>query len=350
MTRLPHLPWNQAAGYWLCVIAANGNWPGGLGEKLSGLGMTQTLKGVPCFMLRTSGQWAQAWQPVYDAIASAAGIEVALIAGDADPDAGQIGMSRRSVESLQAIATSLWLGEAVLEDRLVCHLQPVVSSPDKVFGYESFARVKTLDGKLIGGGEIVSACRTLGIEYMIDRQLHVQAIKTFMASELTGFLFINFFTGFIQRPEVYLEGLTDTARNFGLISKYIVLELTKSENQKDFPHMKKVCDYCRSKGYSISLDDVFSLEHTSRLIEEIRPDFVRIDRKLSIKVTMPAYRMTIEQIVAQAHGAGSTVIGEGVETEEVHQGLKSTGVDLFQGYLFSPPVAVEELARKMQAG
>lgn len=352
MAKPLNLPWNQADSYWICVLAGGDAWPVGVAEKLGALGMVQALKGGPCFLQRTPKAWVPHWQRMHDALGSAASaVEIALVAGEGQPDAAQIASVKRSAADMQSIAGSMWLADAVAEDRLICHMQPVVTAPGKPFGYESFARVQADGGKLIGGGEIVSACRTLRIEYMIDRQLHVQAIKSFVASELAGFLFVNFFTGFIQRPEVYLEGLTEAARSLGLISKYIVLELTKSENQKDFPHMKKVCEYCRSKGYSIALDDVISLEQTSRLISEIRPDFIRIDRKLAMKVATPAFRTTIEQIVAQAHGAGGTVIGEGVETEEVYLALKSTGVDLFQGYFFSPPVAVEELVQKSkQAG
>ena len=37
----------------------------------------------------------------------------------------------------------------------------------------------------------------------------------------------------------------------------------------------------------------------------------------------------------------ATVIAEGVETQEIHQALQLLGVDLFQGFLFSPPVPVD---------
>jgi EAL domain-containing protein (putative c-di-GMP-specific phosphodiesterase class I) len=49
------------------------------------------------------------------------------------------------------------------------------------------------------------------------------------------------------------------------------------------------------------------------------------------------------------HAIGATVIGEGIETEEVHQALRALGVDLFQGYLFSPPMPVEAALKKSTA-
>ena len=43
---------------------------------------------------------------------------------------------------------------------------------------------------------------------------------------------------------------------------------------------------------------------------------------------------------------GMAVITEGVETEEQLESLKKMGCELFQGYYFSRPIAVEEFEQK----
>ena len=231
----------------------------------------------------------------------------------------------------------------------MCYLQPVMSDKDKIFGYESFARVKAEDGSVIAGDKIVAASKALGIEYMIDRHLQVQAIKTFASSAFNGFLFVNFFPGFIHRPAVYLEGLSETAKSFGVIAKHIVLDFTKSETPRDLVHLKSVCEYGRSRGYSIALDDIESVESARKLIGEIHPDFVKIGMQLVRQAMEPGARETIRQIVELVAASGGTAIGEGVETDEIFQALKLLGVDLFQGYLFSPPVPVETALKQKSA-
>jgi len=346
MTKVLQLPWNQADHYWIALVPPpDMPFPAPLVQALRAQGFAPAPAYPAALSRRVDRAWAKPWREAAAALTSQPGAEhvrAAVIGGEAAPSAQQVEINAKSVAVISRIADSLWLGEALEQDGLLCYLQPVVSTPDKVFGYESFARVKGSDGEIISGDRIVEAARDLGIEYIIDRHLHVQAIKTFVASNLPGFLFVNFFTGFIHRPEVYLEGLTETARAFGLIAKYIVLDFTNAEAQQDMAHIRKVCEYCRGKGYSIALDDMATTDNAHRLIEEIRPDFIKLDRQLVHRVDKPSAQGTIRQLVEMAHKYGGTVIAEGVETEAMHEALRTTGVDLYQGFLFSPPVSFEE--------
>lgn len=337
-----NLPWHNSAHYWIAVFPADNPCTG----KLKEVGMSEE---DGCLAIRTGTAWKSTWDKVYAVLqaASAPGVKVAVVPGETFPSDLS---DRKTPEQIDKIASSLWLGDAIQENRVMCYLQPVVSARDKVFGYESFARVKETNGDVIGGGKIVAASREMNIEYMIDRLLHVQAIHTFASSSFNGFLFVNFFPGFIHRPAVYLEGLSETAKQHGIIAKNIVLDFTRSENQHDMNHLKNVCEYCRSKGYSIALDDIGSLDTAQKLITEIRPDFVKIDMHLAHQVADAGKRILIRDIVEMTHAIGGTVIGEGVETEDMYKQLADIDVDLFQGYYFSPPVPVEEVLKKTATG
>jgi EAL domain-containing protein (putative c-di-GMP-specific phosphodiesterase class I) len=346
-----NLAWHQHDTYWLIVYSRHERFTPSLVQRLKQAGLSPIHSAEhEALAVRTSRGWKASWDAVYEAISQENAdsvVEVALLPGAELLDEPFI--KKQAVATVQAIAESLWLGDALLEDRIICYLQPVLSSPDKVFGYESFARVVCDDGSVIAGDRIVRASKALGIEYMIDRHLQVQAIKTFMSSQFNGYLFINFFPGFIHRPSVYLEGLAETVKNFGVLPRHIVLDFTKSETPHDLMHLKNVCEYGRSCGYSIALDDVESLKSLQRLFGEIKPDFVKIDMKLVHQVSDTQSRATIRDIVELVHASGSTVIGEGVETDAMHQSLKQLGVDLFQGYLFSPPVPVEVALKRSAA-
>jgi len=341
-----HISWHQHEHYWLMVYAKHGPFDPPLLSELQKIGLkplaASVLPDQIAIGMRTDRQWKNTWDKIYGVLAefnADAMVEVALVPGEELPADSFV--QRQTVSAVQAIADSMWLCDALMEGRIMCYLQPVLSNADKVFGYESFARVTGPDGSIIAGDKIVRASKILGIEYMIDRHLQVQAIKTFMSSQFNGFLFINFFPGFIHRPSVYLEGLAETVKNFGIMPKHIVLDFTKSETPHDIMHLKNVCEYGRSCGYSIALDDIESVKSMQRLFAEIKPDFVKIDMQLVHKVAEESSRDTIRQIVEMVHGASATVIGEGVETDAMYQSLKLLGVDLFQGYLFSPPVPVD---------
>ena len=343
-----NLYWHQNDHYWIVLFAKSGAFSPEAAQALKQAGMQPDRSAM---VVKAPRAWKATWDKIYEALKKTNMLESAAC-GVVPDDGGKLelaGVDQKSVEYIQNLADSLWLGDALLEDRVVCYMQPVVSTRDKIFGYESFARAKGSDGSVIGGGKIIAASKVLNIEYMIDRHLHIQAIKTFVASDFNGFLFVNFFPGFIHRPSIYLEGLSETAKHYGIIAKNIVLDFTKSETPRDLAHLKSVCEYGRQRGYSVALDDIETVDSAQKLMPEIRPDFVKIDMELVRRAGEPAVRQTIMQIVELVHRAGGTVIGEGVETEEQHQQLKSLGVDLFQGYLFSPPVPVETVMKRSTA-
>lgn len=340
-----HLPWHQAQNYWLVVSAVE---PSAL---LASHGFTRVMGEKNYWLKEVGAQWPAEWEKLKSLLEGNKlydHAEAGLIASDSKPDVQQLLYACKPAAKLDQLADSMWLGDALLEGRVLCYLQPVVDGKQKVFGYESFARVRATDGTIIGGARIVEAAKALNIEYAIDRHLHVEAIRTFVSSDFSGFLFVNFFPGFIHRPAVYLEGLSDTAKQFGVISKYIVLDFTNAENSHDAAHVKSVCEYGRSKGYAVALDDINTVEAAKRLVGEVKPDFVKLDMKLVRQYEDRKVHDTLLRITQLAQDAGASVIAEGVETEAMFNALKAINVNLFQGYLFSPPVAVE-IVRKNNA-
>lgn len=341
-----NLPWHQYDRYWISIYPATGVLTKPVLAVLKQCGAVAVAD--EGYALETGRAWKSSWEPLYaslKAMDALAQIEVALTMAERPPASRQEAGCKAPVV-VQTIAESLWLGDALMDDRVMCYLQSVHSSKERIFGYESFARVRKTDGTVIGGDKVIAASKVLGIEYMIDRHLHIEAIKTFAASECNGFLFINFLPGFIHRPSVYLEGLSETAKQYGIISKHIVLEFTNCEKPRDLNHIRSVCEYGRSRGYSVALDDLSTLGMARTLISEIRPDFVKIDLHLVRQVESLAARDTIRGLVALTHESGGAVVAEGVETEAYYEALKGLGVDLFQGYHFAAPAPVEAVLNK----
>lgn len=338
-----NLPYNQSSTYWLAVYSQSDAQT--LRQSLTENGMTDLDGADDACVMKIAGSWENAWKTVKESILShnmKDAVEVSLLTGENQPDPQEFQFTRKSFDILDKIASSLWLGEAMLDDRIVCYMQPVFDKRNKVFGHEAFARIETAD-KPVGGGQIIEASKYLNAEYMLDRYLHLKAIRTFISSDLEGFLFINLIPGFIHRPEKYLEGLSESAKFNGMPSKQIVLDFTQSETPRDMSHLKSIFDYCRSHGYLLSMDDISSVAMAKKILETVRPDFIKLDINLVRSALEAQAQRTIAELVSMAHATGATIIAEGVETEETHTELLKAGVDLFQGYLFSPPVAVSKL-------
>ncbi len=334
-----NLPYLQHDSYWLSLFPAPEKITPHISEELKNLGYKKGFDGR--LLAQTPQKWSELWARTYDILQKAKLTEATDVSITTDSDLPTLeNGERKKVIAIQTIAENLWLGEALCDDRIMCYFQPIVGEKNKIFGFESFVRARGLDGNIISGGKIIKASKALNIEHMIDRHLQVLTVQTFAGSNSSGFLFVNFIPGFIHRPSVYLEGLSEAAKIYGIIPKHLVLEFTRCETARDMKHLKNVCDYARQQGYSIALDDITTVDNAKKLVSEIRPDFVKIDSQAMGGPHETSTRNIITRIVDIVHATGSTIIAEGVETEDAYAALKALGVDLFQGYYFSAPAPI----------
>lgn len=63
--------------------------------------------------------------------------------------------------------------------------------------------------------------------------MHKVAIETYATCELEGTLFINFLTGFIHRPEVYLDGLSLSVAAHGITPRSVALDIPVADYARD---------------------------------------------------------------------------------------------------------------------
>ena len=333
------LPWNGAAHYWICVVPGEALAEQAQGELIQ-LGFSNSRQSPESWCHKAPARWGHIFNAAQTILGTNSDIaRIAIIAEGDAPDAETITYQLRPFNDVAKLANSLWLGDALREDRILSYMQPIMDKRGKVFGHEALVRAIGEDGTLIGGGKVIAASKDLNIEHMLDRYLHVSAVKTFIESDLQGFLFINFTPGFIHRPSVYLDGLSETVMRYALPPKHVVLDFTQAEVPRDPQHLKAIFDYCRDKGYSTSMDDITSVDRAAKLIAEVHPDFIKLDMSLTKKALEPDGEKIIGELMEVAHRGGCTVIAEGVETEEIHNALRRANVDLFQGWLFSPAVA-----------
>jgi len=330
-------PWISAPAYQIVIGTQGLN-----AEAMQALVSRQfkPLPGAPAFYyLSTDHLWSAPWQILsaymHEAHAPVTML-VAIIPGANVPQEREIGFHLRPWHEIDAVASHLWLAEALQDQRLLSFMQRVVDARGKQIGYEAFARIEQVNGEVVGGGAIMEASRALRIEYQLDRMMHKQAILNYVEGDLEGYLFINFLTGFIHRPEVYLEGLSQAVSRHSILTRFIVLDIPVADYSADSAKLKAIAQYCRSRGFAIALDDVTSTQGLESLLTEVRPGFVKLDAKIG-RMPSPARNSTLTDIVRLSHDAGAMVLAEGVETEELHNLYLAAGVDLFQGYLFGKP-------------
>lgn len=107
----------------------------------------------------------------------------------------------------------------------------------------------------------------------------------------------------------------------------------------------------RDLGVRVAIDD-FGMGHSalSRL-SSFPVDRLKIDRSFISPLTSHAARGSIaDAMIAIGQSLGLEVVAEGVETREHLHALRALGCRSAQGYLFSKPVAADEIARVAGSG
>lgn len=139
--------------------------------------------------------------------------------------------------------------------------------------------------------------------------------------------------------------LINAINKSGISNLAIILEITESLLIDNLEQVLCILNGLHSKGIKISLDD-FGTGYSSLSIlrylplNELKIDKIFVDDIISDQT---ALRM-VNNIVSIGKNYGVTVLAEGVENQSQFELLVSAGCDQFQGYFFSKPLSLEDLA------
>jgi EAL domain-containing protein (putative c-di-GMP-specific phosphodiesterase class I) len=106
----------------------------------------------------------------------------------------------------------------------------------------------------------------------------------------------------------------------------------------------------RQMGVRVAIDDFGTGYSSLRYLAHLPIDTLKIDRSFVMAMTENADDMAIvSSIISLAHGLDLKVVAEGVETAEQQKLLRLLRCDQMQGYLFSKPVAKDELENLLRS-
>ena len=138
-------------------------------------------------------------------------------------------------------------------------------------------------------------------------------------------------------------------RYIGIKNKYripdrrIELEFTESIVFDNHDLFQNIVEEFQKNGFLCSLDD-FGAGHSSlNILKDLPMDVLKIDM-LFFREGKNAHRdrELVKGIVNMAQALRMKTVAEGVEYPEQVEFLRSIGCDMVQGYVFSPPLPIEE--------
>lgn len=234
--------------------------------------------------------------------------------------------------------------ESAIRDRL----EPVIESGGPHIVYQPIVALR--DGARIGAEAlsrfpaeweqppdvVFGEATSIGIGAELELLAVRRAVRAL--PEMTGYLSINFSPDVLLDPRC-LELLA------GLPGDRIVLELSEHDPVEDYEVLSAVLQPLRQQGMRLAIDDVGAGFSSLRHILLTTPDVIKLDRSIVAGVaTDSVLRGLVHALVAFGHGAGATVVAEGIETPTDAAVLRDAGVDYGQGWYFARPGDLDQLA------
>jgi diguanylate cyclase (GGDEF)-like protein/PAS domain S-box-containing protein len=140
-----------------------------------------------------------------------------------------------------------------------------------------------------------------------------------------------------------LEQVSSILDETGMVPGKLELEITETTIMEDIDAASETMRILHGAGINISIDDFGTGYSSLNHLKRFPISTVKIDRSFIRDITTDTDdKAIIKAIIDMAHNMGLKVIAEGVESNEQLVILRDLQCDEMQGFLFSPPVPVEE--------
>ncbi|MEE8359488.1 MAG: EAL domain-containing protein [Candidatus Omnitrophota bacterium] len=182
---------------------------------------------------------------------------------------------------------------------------------------------------------LLNAALEGGLTLDLERLYHSLALRKARHFRQGNILFLRTETSMLD-TEYYksLEFLKETP----VEASHICLEITERDSAKNMPKMIGALRDVKSKGIKLAVCDVNADYQGMKAIENIRPDYIKIDAALIRCIDIDEVKKSLVQAIFNlSKNIGATLIAEGIEADYECGALISLGVKCGQGPLFGRP-------------
>jgi diguanylate cyclase (GGDEF)-like protein len=239
------------------------------------------------------------------------------------------------------------LARAVEEDRVVVEYQPVVELVSRrVVGLEALVRLCDDDGTLLAPDAFLAVARENGVlarldDVVLDRATRaVAGWRRELGRDLE--LSVNVCAQQVagDLPDKVDRALADS----GLPADRLVVELTEQTLMSSAAAAGRALQRLADRGVQLALDDFGTGWASLTYLRRYPVRQVKVDRSFVAGLPHePGDRVVVQAVVDLSAQLGLGCVAEGVETEEQYDALTSLRPPFAQGYLFSPPLAGEDV-------
>ena len=288
-----------------------------------------------------------------DAETLTANADTAMYRAKEDGDNYQFYNSSMNIKALERLSMELALRKAIEQNEFVVHYQPQVDIKNGlIIGVEALVRWQHPERGLVPPMEFIPLAEDTGQIISIGEWVLRTACAQNKAWQDVGYYPIRLAVNLSAcqfRQKNLVEIIARILKETGMDPSLLELEITESTAMQDVDFSINVLQCLRDMGIRIAIDDFGTGYSSLSYLRRLPITTLKIDRSFVRDVLIDVEDAAIvATIIVLAQNLRLKVVVEGVETEEQLLFFEQQECFEMQGYLFSEPLAVEELEMLLQ--
>ena len=239
------------------------------------------------------------------------------------------------------------LHRALAGQQFVLHYQAQVDADGRIIGAEALVRWNHPQRGLISPADFIPIAEESSLildigHWVLETACRQIAIWCNDRPDCGLVLAVNVSAHQFKSPD-FVDSVAEAISKHCISPARLKLELTESVILDDLAGIVAKMHMLKALGVGLSMDDFGTGYSSLSYLKQLPLDQLKIDKSfVNDIVTDQDDAMMVQTIITMAHNFRMNVIAEGVETNEQLAFLKQHGCMVYQGYLFSKPVAIEE--------
>ena len=239
----------------------------------------------------------------------------------------------------------LMLEAAIAHEQVELLFQPIIDTTSgSLAGAEALARCTVARD----AETLFARATSAALGERLSRLVQRKALRSAAVWEgpLSGLkVSINLLPADISR-EGYERWLLDEIQAAAIDPGRITLEITETALLSDHKCVAARLAKLRDAGLRIAVDDFGTGYASLAYLTSLPLDMLKIDRGLIAEIAnRDRDRIVVKALIHLARELGLTVVVEGVESADQLELLRDWGCELYQGFLGSPPLTLDQLTQ-----
>jgi len=258
-----------------------------------------------------------------------------------EPEMNEQAQRRRKLE--------LDLRKALAGGQFEVHYQPVFDlNRNEVTGFEALLRWFHAERGKVAPSEFIPLAEETGLIVPIGEWvLRKACIDAAPWPDHVG-IAVNLSPVQFKSPTLVQTVMNAMAAS-GLAARRLELEITETVLLQDSEATLSTLHQLRALGVHIVMDDFGTGYSSLSYLQSFPFDKIKVDRRFVSGLDRSANSLAILRAVASlGNSLGISTTAEGVETEEQFARVRAEGFTETQGFLISPPVPIQEVARLLK--